>query len=103
MRLLPEGPEPAAADLRSVPWVEFRVSDTGPGVAPEDQERIFAPFEQIGDPARSESMVRGSGLGLTVARQLSRLLRGSLVLDRTSVAGSSFCVRLPVRIPSRHG
>src|SRR5690606_31008220 len=53
--------------------VEISVVDTGPGIAPENRERIFGPFEQVGDPSRSDSMTRGSGLGLTVARQLARL------------------------------
>ena len=50
-------------------------------------ERIFAPFEQIGDPARSDSMLRGTGLGLTIARQLPMLLHGTLVLAHTSPHG----------------
>src|SRR5690606_26895240 len=64
---------PTEGDQGYEPQIEIRVRDTGPGVSSEDRERIFAPFEQTGDPARSESMRRGSGLGLTVARQLSTL------------------------------
>ncbi|HLM69246.1 MAG TPA: sensor histidine kinase, partial [Longimicrobium sp.] len=59
-------------------WMEIRVSDTGPGVRPADRERIFAPFEQICDDARTDSLNRGTGLGLTIARQLARRLGGDI-------------------------
>ncbi len=91
----------SGGEFPAEPLVDICVSDTGPGVPAEDQERIFAPFEQIGDPARSDSMLRGTGLGLTVARQLSELLSGTLFLAHTSAAGSRFCVRLPVALPAR--
>jgi PAS domain S-box-containing protein len=59
-------------------WMEIRVSDTGPGVRHADRERIFAPFEQVGDDARTDSLNRGTGLGLTIARQLARRLGGAI-------------------------
>lgn len=80
------------------PMVEFRVRDTGRGISLEDQARIFEPFEQTGDPARSQSMTMGSGLGLTVAHRLARLLNGRLSLESSSREGSSFCLELPLRI-----
>lgn len=76
-------------------WVEIVVADTGPGVADADRERIFAPFEQLGDPSRSASLRHGVGLGLAVARQLSHLLRGELWLEPGSGRGSRFHLRLP--------
>ncbi|HET7274896.1 MAG TPA: HAMP domain-containing sensor histidine kinase [Longimicrobiaceae bacterium] len=79
------------------PKLEIRVIDTGTGIAPEDTERIFGPFEQIGDPARSQSMVRGTGLGLPIARQLAGLLSGELVLEETSDGGSVFVLRIPLK------
>lgn len=75
--------------------IAFRVRDTGRGIATEDQDRIFGPFEQLGDPARSDSITMGSGLGLTVAQRMARLLDGTLVLEQSSPAGSSFCLSLP--------
>ena len=78
--------------------IEFRVRDSGPGIEPADQDRIFGPFEQLGDPARSQSMTMGSGLGLTVAQRLANLLSGTLRLEESTPAGSCFCLRLPVRI-----
>ncbi|HET8655764.1 MAG TPA: PAS domain-containing protein [Longimicrobiaceae bacterium] len=93
----PAGPnEDGELAILPQPFVEISVVDSGPGVAEEDQERIFGPFEQTGDPARSQSMTRGSGLGLSIARQLAALLRGGLYLAETSPRGSRFCVRLPV-------
>jgi signal transduction histidine kinase len=79
--------------------VDLHVADTGPGVPFEERERIFAPFEQLGDPARSDSMRQGTGLGLTVARQLTTLLGGQLWVEgRTDgQSGAVFRLRLPVR------
>jgi signal transduction histidine kinase len=85
----------AAGRGREVPAVEISVSDTGPGIAPEDRERIFDAFEQLGDPARHDSMSRGTGLGLTIARQLARLLRGTLEVDGAPGEGSVFRLRIP--------
>jgi PAS domain S-box-containing protein len=75
--------------------VRIRVLDTGPGIPPEARDRIFEAFEQLGDPARSDSFQRGAGLGLTVARHLASLLQGSLVLESTGDAGSVFRLDLP--------
>lgn len=86
------GEEPGSANGE----MEIRVADSGPGISAEDRERIFLPFEQVGDPARSDSMTRGTGLGLTVASQIAALLRGSLELSETSPEGSCFRLRLPM-------
>src|SRR5690606_3650700 len=86
---------PAAGESQ----IEFRVRDTGRGIDPTDQERIFGAFEQIGDPSRSQSMAMGSGLGLTVARRLAHLLSGTLWLESASPAGSCFCLGRAPRIP----
>jgi PAS domain S-box-containing protein len=90
-----------ADDLQHTsPMLEIMVEDTGPGVPPDARERIFGLFEQLGDPARSESMNRGSGTGLTVARQLAGLLGGELLLADTSPAGSRFALHLPLALNS---
>jgi PAS domain S-box-containing protein len=81
------------------PQIEIVVSDTGPGIPLEDRERVFGAFEQLGDEARADSMARGTGLGLSVARQLAGILKGSLELMDTSECGSCFRLRLPLRFP----
>mgnify|MGYP006137834889 CR=1 FL=1 len=88
--------EAAAADAEG--WVEVRVADTGPGVAPENQERIFHEFEQIvGATSRG-----GTGLGLPISRKLARLLGGDLTVESTLGLGSTFTLRLPARTDAYH-
>jgi PAS domain S-box-containing protein len=86
--------DPCTADGTQI---EFSVRDTGRGIADDDRDRIFGPFEQLGDPARSQSMTMGSGLGLTVARRVAGLLNGTLYLTESSENGSCFCLDLPLR------
>ncbi|MEJ2504509.1 MAG: HAMP domain-containing sensor histidine kinase [Gemmatimonadota bacterium] len=71
------------------------VSDTGPGIAPENRERVFEPFWQVERP--EETRVTGTGLGLAVARRLSQLLEGDLTLYSEVGVGSRFTVRLPLQ------
>ena len=96
-------PPDAGYDLFPPQHVEFAVTDTGPGVAEADRERIFGAFEQLGDPSRSHSMTQGTGLGLTIARQLAELLHGTLFLSQSSGKGSRFCLRLPLVFPTASG
>lgn len=67
----------------------FRLSDTGEGIAPEDRERIFEPFQRARQKT-AESGSQGSGLGLTISRQLVALMGGELRLEQTSTSGSCF-------------
>ncbi len=77
--------------------VRFEVEDTGPGIAPKDQARIFEPFEQAGD-ARSRSA--GTGLGLAISRSLVALMGGSLQLDSEVGQGSRFWFELDLPLGS---
>jgi PAS domain S-box-containing protein len=70
------------------------VSDTGIGMSPDQMERIFEPFEQA-----DRSIARrfgGSGLGLTISRQLLGLMRGRIDVSSGIQAGSVFTISLPV-------
>ena len=71
-----------------------RVSDTGPGIAPQHQALVFEPFRQVdGSQARRHG---GTGLGLPIARQLLERMGGDLTLTSTPGAGSTFTLVIPV-------
>ena len=69
------------------------MADTGIGVAPEDQERIFESFQQ---GRRGPSKGEGTGLGLTLSRRIVELFGGRMWLDSTLGAGSTFGFSIPV-------
>jgi signal transduction histidine kinase len=76
--------------------VSFEVSDTGTGIATEHFDRIFEPFWQV--EARSSHARGGTGLGLSVARTLARLLGGDVVVTASVLGrGSTFLCSVPVR------
>ena len=75
--------------------VRFDVEDSGIGIAPQDQERIFQPFER-GSAGRRASE-SGTGLGLTITHLLTDLMGGELTLRSTVGQGSTFSVRLYLR------
>jgi len=72
----------------------FRVTDTGPGIPPEEQARIFEPFYRT-PPDRHYP--QGLGLGLTIARDLVAAHGGTISLESAAGAGATFTVRLPRR------
>ena len=80
--------------------VELRVEDSGPGIGEGDRARVFEVFEQVCDDARTDSISRGTGLGLTIARSLTDRLGGSLRLEQPESGGSAFVLWLPLRSPS---
>jgi GAF domain-containing protein len=88
---MPEGGRLKVATRRAGAWVELRFSDTGPGVPPHLQERIFEPFVSYGKR-------QGAGLGLAIARRIVQEHGGEIGLDCTSGdEGATFVVRLPRR------
>lgn len=76
--------------------LRFEVKDTGIGISPEDQRRLFQPFSQaVGEQARRRP--GGTGLGLVISRQLAQLMGGSISLD--SRPGSGTTVALELSLP----
>jgi signal transduction histidine kinase len=75
----------------------LRVSDTGIGIQPENIHRIFDPFWQVEQKATRRAT--GTGLGLTVTKRLANLLGGDVDVTSTPGEGTTFTVRLPVKVP----
>lgn len=75
--------------------VEITVKDSGRGILPEDQDRIFRPFEKAGAEPRFRTSDIGAGLGLTLVRRYLELMNGSVELVSEPHAGSTFKLRVP--------
>ncbi|MEB3884631.1 ATP-binding protein [Lyngbya sp. CCY1209] len=75
--------------------LRFQVQDTGIGMTPEQLDRIFQPFEQVGD---SNRMAEGTGLGLAIARKIVQMMGSEVSVESQPGRGSSFqfAVALPV-------
>jgi signal transduction histidine kinase len=85
-------PEGGSVELRMTARdgrVTVDVADHGPGVAPEDRELVFEPFW------RKTGREPGAGLGLSIARTIARLHRGSLTVSETPGGGATFTLELP--------
>lgn len=95
-------PSPAAspgqaASQRSPSQWEITVQDTGRGITPEQQSKIFEPYFRGGDEA--DFLPDSTGLGLTIVHKLVQLLGGTIALTSTVDIGSTFTVRLPIAQP----
>jgi two-component system, OmpR family, phosphate regulon sensor histidine kinase PhoR len=75
-------------------YIEISVSDQGPGIPSEEQERIFEKFYR-GTTAAGRK-VRGSGIGLSIIRHVAEMHGGEVVLQSAMGAGSTFTLRIPV-------
>jgi signal transduction histidine kinase len=74
--------------------VEVSVSDTGVGIAPEDQGAIFEEFRQVGT---ADKKAEGTGLGLTLCRKFVELHGGRIWVKSQLGSGSTFTFTIPVR------
>ena len=90
-RYSPPGSEVRFTVAREGEHALFRVDDAGPGIAPQERERAFEKFTRLPrDPSSP-----GSGLGLYIARTLTRLNGGTLTLAGAPSGGTAFEIRLP--------
>jgi signal transduction histidine kinase len=96
LKFTSEGDVNVSARMSGSDHVVFTVADTGVGIAPADQERIFRDYEQVQGPFQRQR--KGTGLGLPLSRRLAELLGGEITLESAPDAGSTFRVRLPIRI-----
>ncbi|HEY1012527.1 MAG TPA: two-component regulator propeller domain-containing protein [Herpetosiphonaceae bacterium] len=78
---------PAAAPGPESVALRFAIQDTGVGIAPEQREAIFQPFEQVGDAG---ARAAGTGLGLAISQQLVSLMGGAISLESAPGVGSTF-------------
>jgi GAF domain-containing protein/anti-sigma regulatory factor (Ser/Thr protein kinase) len=100
VKFTPAGGRVAVVARRAEGWVEVAVADTGVGIAPEDQGRVFEEFGQVrGASGQSE----GTGLGLTLCKRFVELHGGTIAVTSEVGVGSTFTVALPVRQPAPPG
>jgi len=71
--------------------VELRVTDRGPGIPEQDRERMFVPFQRLGDTDNTT----GVGLGLALSRGLTEAMGGTLTAEDTPGGGLTMTVSLP--------
>lgn len=76
----------------------FSVADTGIGIAPEDQGRIFEEWTQI--ESRQQKHVKGTGLGLPLSRKFAQLLGGDVSVTSQPGVGSTFFAMIPMTVPT---
>ena len=86
-----------SAASRAAAGIRVSVHDAGPGIAPENHERIFEPWE----PALGVTAGRGTALPLALARQLARMMGGDITIEGTAGGGTTFHLDLPTAAPER--
>ncbi|MFT4517720.1 MAG: signal transduction histidine kinase [Halioglobus sp.] len=88
----PQGSVYLRAQTVDKDWVEIEITDTGIGIAEEDKDKLFEAFTRFGD---KQTHVDGTGVGLTISRQLVGLMGGEIVFTSQLGMGSTFRVTLP--------
>lgn len=85
--------------LPSGEFVEVAVDDSGIGIDPEDQKKLFQPFQQV--PTALTRNFAGTGLGLSLCRSFVELHGGNIRVKSEPGRGSTFTFRLPVAQPAK--
>ncbi|MDR7295104.1 signal transduction histidine kinase [Pelomonas aquatica] len=88
---------PSAETLAGHVLLRFEVEDSGVGIAEDQVERLFEPFEQAGS---ADQRVAGTGLGLAISRQLVRMMGGEIRLETRLGEGSRFWFEISVPVPT---
>jgi two-component system, NarL family, sensor histidine kinase BarA len=96
VKFTPEGGRVQLRAETDANQIVLTVSDTGVGIAADEQELIFEKFRQAGNPLTREHA--GTGLGLSIVRELSKLMGGEVTLQSELGRGSTFTVRLPMQL-----
>jgi signal transduction histidine kinase len=94
VRAGPAGSEVAVRLRGEAGWAVVSVADAGPGIPPEEVDRIFERFYQL-DKSRARSGGRGFGLGLAIAREIVAAHGGVIEVESEVGRGSVFRVRIP--------
>jgi signal transduction histidine kinase len=101
LKFTPVGEVRVSARMLDGNRVEFAVADTGIGIAAEHIPNLFADFVQL--DVRLQKRLRGSGLGLSLAKKFAALLGGTVAVESELGKGSRFSVTLPARFDSIGG
>jgi PAS domain S-box-containing protein len=83
-----------AVEREAADWIVFRVSDTGIGMTPEQQAKLFQSFTQA--DASTTRKYGGTGLGLVITQQFCQLMGGDIQVTSVAGTGTTFTIRLPV-------
>jgi len=94
IKFTPSGGKITASAARLPAYIEVKVTDSGVGISKEDIPKVFGKFQQVGD--RSVSDIGGSGLGLSIAKEIVELHNGKIWVESEAGKGTTFAFTLPV-------